>query len=57
MDPKSRKILDSNPYMTELLGYTGEDLRGKELFEIGLLKDERANHGFRGVAEDGLHSL
>src|SRR5690349_23670181 len=28
--------------MTELLGYSHEELRGKELWEIGLLKDEDA---------------
>jgi hypothetical protein len=29
--------------MTELLGYQREELVGKELFEIGLLKDELAS--------------
>ncbi len=43
IDPDTRKILDSNPFMTELLGYPHADLIGKELFEIGLLKDEKAS--------------
>lgn len=43
IDPETRKILDANPFMTELLGYPHEALLGKELFEIGLLKDEEAN--------------
>jgi PAS domain S-box-containing protein len=43
LDPETRKITDSNPYMTELLGYPREDLLGKELWQIGLLKDEEAN--------------
>jgi PAS domain S-box-containing protein len=43
IDPQSRKILDANPYMSDLLGYAHEDLLGKELYEIGLLKDEAAS--------------
>jgi two-component system CheB/CheR fusion protein len=40
VDPGTRKIIDANPFMTELLGYPRDALIGKELFEIGLLKDE-----------------
>jgi PAS domain S-box-containing protein len=43
MDPATRKITDANPYMTKLLGYSHEEFVGKELFEIGLLKDEAAS--------------
>ncbi|MBC8011152.1 MAG: PAS domain S-box protein, partial [Burkholderiales bacterium] len=43
LDPATRKITDSNPFMSNLLGYTHEELVGKELFEIGLLKDEAAS--------------
>jgi PAS domain S-box-containing protein len=43
LDPKSRKITDANPFMSELLGYSNAELLGKELWEIGLLKDEKAN--------------
>jgi PAS domain S-box-containing protein len=39
VDPATSKIVDANPYMTRLLGYSHEQLVGKELFEIGLLKD------------------
>jgi PAS domain S-box-containing protein len=41
--PDTRKIADANPFMTELLGYPREELLGKELWEIGLLKDEEAS--------------
>ncbi|HXI69038.1 MAG TPA: PAS domain S-box protein [Verrucomicrobiae bacterium] len=40
LDPDTRKITEANPFMTRLLGYTRDQLVGKELFEIGLLKDE-----------------
>ena len=43
LDPVTRKITDANPFMTKLLGYPQEQLVGKELFEIGLLKDETAS--------------
>jgi PAS domain S-box-containing protein len=43
LDPVTRKITDANPFMTELLGYPHRQLLGKELWEIGLLKDERAS--------------
>jgi len=43
MDPETRKITDANPFMTELLGYPHKELIGKELWEIGLLKDEKAS--------------
>lgn len=43
LDPATRQITDANPFMTKLLGYPHAELIGKELFEIGLLKDERAS--------------
>jgi PAS domain S-box-containing protein len=43
LDPVTRKITDANPFMTTLLGYPHEQLVGKELFEIGLLRDEDAS--------------
>jgi PAS domain S-box-containing protein len=43
VDPVTRKITDANPFMSELLGYSHLELLGKELWEIGLLKDEAAS--------------
>jgi PAS domain S-box-containing protein len=43
LDPVNRKITDANPFMSELLGYSHDELLGKELWEIGLLKDEKAS--------------
>jgi PAS domain S-box-containing protein len=43
LDSVSRKITDANPFMIRLLGYPHEELLGKELWEIGLLKDEHAS--------------
>jgi PAS domain S-box-containing protein len=55
LDPKTRRIADANPFMSELLGYRHEDLLGKELWEIGLLKDEEASRAaFQELQEDGF---
>lgn len=43
LDPTTRKITDANPFMTELLGYPLKELLGTELWQIGLLKDEKAS--------------
>lgn len=43
IDPVTSRIIDANPFMTRLLGYPHDQLIGKELFEIGLLKDEAAS--------------
>jgi PAS domain S-box-containing protein len=52
LDPDTRKITDANPFMTELLGYPHEELLGKELWQIGLLKDEQASRAaFRALQE------
>lgn len=54
LDSVSGKITDANPFMVHLLGYPREELLGKELWEIGLLKDEQASHAaFRELQEKG----
>jgi PAS domain S-box-containing protein len=53
LDPETRKITDANPFMSELLGYPRGELLGKELWEIGLLKDEEASQSaFRQLQKD-----
>ena len=42
VDPETRRIVDVNPFLVSFLGYAFEELIGKELFEIGLLKDATA---------------
>jgi PAS domain S-box-containing protein len=54
LDSVSRKITDANPFMSHLLGYRHEELLGKELWEIGLLKDELASQAaFRELQQNG----
>jgi len=53
LDPGTRKITDANPFMSELLDYPREELLGKELWEIGLLKDEDASReAFQALQRD-----
>jgi PAS domain S-box-containing protein len=55
VDPVTRKITDANPFMTALLGYSHAQLVGKELFEIGLLKDEAASQEMLRKLKDVHH--
>ncbi len=43
LDPATSRITDANPFMTKLLGYSHNQLVGRQLFEIGLIKDEAAS--------------
>ena len=54
LDDVARKITDVNPFMIELLGYSRDEFLGKELWEIGLLKDAAASHeAFEKLQEQG----
>jgi PAS domain S-box-containing protein len=43
VDPGTREIIDANPFMINLLGYSLAELVGMEIFEIGLFSDAKAN--------------
>lgn len=54
VDPKTRRIFDANPFLTDLLGYSHGELVGKELWEIGLFRDIESNKiTFRTLQEKG----
>lgn len=54
LDVITCKITDVNPFMVELLGYSRDEFVGKELWEIGLLKDEEASaKAFTELQENG----
>lgn len=42
VDPASQTIDDANPIMAQLLGYSHEELLGRELWQIGLFPDRAA---------------
>ena len=43
LDPATQKIIDANPFMTKLLGYSRDELVGMELFQIGFLGEAQAS--------------
>ena len=54
LDANSGRILEANPFMTELSGYTTDEFIGKELWEIGLFRDTAANEAaFRELQRNG----
>ena len=54
LDADTGTIVDANPFMCGLLGYEHEDFLGKELWQIGLFKDQRANRAaYRELREKG----
>src|ERR1700735_2898315 len=54
LDAATGRILDANPFMSELLGYDHPDFLGKDLWEIGLFDDQSANRAaYEALLEDG----
>ncbi len=54
IDPGTRKVIDVNPFLVAFLGYSREEFLGRELFELGLLKDEAASQSaFRELQNRG----
>ncbi|CAN5295656.1 hypothetical protein BH11PLA2_BH11PLA2_28770 [soil metagenome] len=54
VDPATRKIFQVNPFLANLIGYTREEIIGKELWEIGLFQDIEANKkAFQQLQEQG----
>jgi PAS domain S-box-containing protein len=54
LDADSGQIVDVNPYLIELLGFSKDELAGKELWEIGAFKDIVASKiAFAELQEQG----
>jgi PAS domain S-box-containing protein len=54
LDVDSGRIVDANPFMSQLLGYTHADFQGKELWEIGVFSDRSENEAaFRRLQLNG----
>lgn len=54
IDPITRKVLDANPSAVDLLRTSLDALLGRELWEVGLLKDESSSHAvFRELQKQG----
>ena len=54
LDADTGKVIDANPFMTTLLGYSHEEFLGKELWEIGLFRDITENRAaYKELKEKG----
>ena len=54
LDAHAATITNANPFITELMGYSMEELRGKELWQIGLFQDVESSKGaMRELQEKG----
>ena len=55
LDATTGRIIDTNPFMTHLLGFSHEEFLGKQLWEIGLLRDTDRRRGvLHDVADLGV---
>ena len=52
IDAATEKIIDANPFLTGMLGYSLEDLRGKKLWEIGFFRDIDASMAAFSVLQE-----
>ena len=54
LDADTGKVIDANPFMTALLGYSHDEFLGKELWEIGLFGDIKESRAvYRELQEKG----
>ncbi len=54
LDANTGKVIDANPFMTALLGYSRAEFLGKELWEIGLFGDiNESRAAYRELQEKG----
>jgi PAS domain S-box-containing protein len=54
LDADTLRIIDSNPFMTDLLGIAHDEFLGKELWEIGFFGDKEASQAiYRELQEQG----
>lgn len=54
LDEKTGEIIDANPYILEILGYSYQSILGKHLWEIGLIQDKsKADEAFNTLRREG----
>jgi PAS domain S-box-containing protein len=53
LDAETGRVVDVNPFLIELLAFPREEFLGKELWELGFFKGERANQAHFGELQKG----
>jgi len=55
LDGSSGKVIDANPFVIDLLGYSLDELMGRELWEIGLFRDiDESKAAFEQLKRNGF---
>ena len=57
LDGDTGKVIDVNPFLMELTGYSQEDFLGKHLWEIGPFKVVASKGSFAELQSQGIHPL
>ena len=58
LDAETAQIVDVNPFLIDMLGYSKEEFIGKKLWEVGPFKNtEVAKSAFTEIAEQTVYSL
>jgi PAS domain S-box-containing protein len=52
IDPLTEQIIDANPFLLEMIGYSLADVVGKKLWEIGAIKDIKATKALFKTLQD-----
>lgn len=56
LDENSGEIIDANPYILDMIGYSYQSILGKHLWEIGLIQDKsKADEAFILLKRDGYN--
>lgn len=54
VDPETRRVFDANPYLIDLMGFSRNEVVGKELWELGFFEDIETNRAaFQMLKEKG----
>jgi PAS domain S-box-containing protein len=52
LNAENGEIADANPFLSDMLGYSKQELLGKKLWEIGFFKDSAASHQAFQILQD-----
>ena len=58
LDAETGTVVDANPFLVDLLGFSHEEFLGKKIWELGTFKDIAGQPSqVRGIAAEGIHPL
>ena len=58
LDAYTGQIIDVNPFLIEILGYSYDEFIGKELWEIGIFKNiDESKAAFHRITKQGIYTF